>query len=518
MIASYLPTAAIRNIRLSCKAGNDEVSPFLLQSIYLSAQQQDLGNLTKISEHPVFSKTVKKIVFDGTTYVLPMLTRRKYLSLFRPKNHRGDNLQFSNAAILRGYPVYRDRWLAHITALARFGFLRVNPLLDPVYFFSKSWVFGVDFLPKPKNLNLMPIFRMGLEEALKRMPRVTQFAVSDQRWLNHRQHYRHVTGRERTIYEVLSFSVHSKGINGQDQVVLDPGPWPCWKIHEEANIYEQDDVFEQGKFMNQLKFTESNLIWIRGLFQLLKAAVMSNMQKLNHLEIEVQSKWAGLSDSRLGPQDSKLLYTAFANLKTVQLRVHHHRYGQDASGLTSSVAIALTSAKQLEHLEVDFVADSVWRNTDVSKLGNQREKIWPKLHTVKLSSMLLVQDQFQDFLRLHAQSIKHISLTTINFCRVGPNLHHKLVFEPKERANIRPYEELLTMLAALPLDSLNELMIHPVMCGSQPSYHACSSDSVSRLLRSGGKEGSVTDCVHAQGNYCNNLCNKDIGSMNFKIA
>lgn len=102
MIVSYLPTAAIRNIRLSCKAGNDEASPFLLQSIYISAQQQDLENLTEISEHPVFSKTVKKIIFDGTTYALPMLNRKKYLSLFRPRDHRDDNVQFTNSAICGG--------------------------------------------------------------------------------------------------------------------------------------------------------------------------------------------------------------------------------------------------------------------------------------------------------------------------------------------------------------------------------------------------------------------------------
>lgn len=86
-------------------------------------------------------------------------------------------------------------------------------------------------------------------------------------------------------------------------------------MHQEAKIYERDDVFEQGKFMNQLKFTESNLVWIRGLFQLIKAGVMANIRKLSHLEIDVQSQWAGLSDSRLGPQESKLIYAAFANLK-----------------------------------------------------------------------------------------------------------------------------------------------------------------------------------------------------------
>lgn len=70
----------------------------------------------------------------------------------------------------------------------------------------------------------MPIFRMGSEEALKRMPMVTQFAISDQHWLKHRQHYRHVTGREYTDYEVISFLVHLEGISGHDKVVLDPGP------------------------------------------------------------------------------------------------------------------------------------------------------------------------------------------------------------------------------------------------------------------------------------------------------
>lgn len=176
------------------------------------------------------------------------------------------------------------------------------------------------------------------------------------------------------------------------------------------------------------------------------------------------------------------------------------------------MAIALESAKQLENLEVDFVPDSVWRNMDVLELEKQQEKIWSKLHTVRLCSMLLIQDGFVDFLRLHAQCIKHISLKTVNLCQVDPYFHHKVIYEPKERANIRPYEEFLTMLASLPLDSLDKLTIHPIMCKSQPSYHACDSYSVSHLLRSGGKEGSVTNCIHAEDNHCNSLCNKENGT------
>ncbi|KAL9038662.1 MAG: hypothetical protein Q9214_005192, partial [Letrouitia sp. 1 TL-2023] len=503
MITSYLPTAAIQNIRLSCKAGNDEVSPFLLQSIYFSAQPQDLENLTKISEHPVFSKSVKKIVFDATSYALPMLSKRKYGLLFRPKKNSGHHIRFSRSAVTRGYDVYRDKWLAHITALAHFGFLRLNLSLDPWCFFSNYWEYGVDLSLKPRGFGFMPIFQMRLEEALKRMPRVTQLAVSDQRWLSHPQHYRYFTGR-REIYDVISFSVHSKGIRYGDKVVLDPGPWPYWDIHEEPTIYERDDIFQQGEFI-----TKSSLV------QILPAAVMANMRMPEHLEIDVQSKWAGLSDSsagmfQLGSRCSKLIHQAFANLKTVQLHMHRFQHGAAGFEITSSLAIALTSAKHLEHLEVTFNSETVWLNKDTVMLGDQLEMVWPKLHTVKLCSMLLIQDKFLDFLRLHAQSIKHISLKAVNFSRIGRDFHHRIVNEPKNRANIRPYREFLTMLASLPL-SLSELTIRPVTCKSQPWYHACDSDSVSRLLRSGGEKGSVDNCVHAEDDCCSIYCNTHIG-------
>jgi len=61
---SRATTDDIRRLRLVCRAFNFAASPFLIPTVYLSSSQRDMDVLTAISEHPVFSKHVTRLVYD----------------------------------------------------------------------------------------------------------------------------------------------------------------------------------------------------------------------------------------------------------------------------------------------------------------------------------------------------------------------------------------------------------------------------------------------------------------------
>lgn len=67
-ICQWLGKDDIRKTRLACSLFNDAASPFLLKRAWLSSISEDQNTLTAISLHPIFSKYVEEIYYDGTIY------------------------------------------------------------------------------------------------------------------------------------------------------------------------------------------------------------------------------------------------------------------------------------------------------------------------------------------------------------------------------------------------------------------------------------------------------------------
>lgn len=68
LVLHSLPVKDIKKTRLSCKVLNDAASQFLITRAWISSDPEDQNILTAISLHPIISKSIREIVYDGTIY------------------------------------------------------------------------------------------------------------------------------------------------------------------------------------------------------------------------------------------------------------------------------------------------------------------------------------------------------------------------------------------------------------------------------------------------------------------
>ena len=65
-IASYLGKKQLKTLRLVCREYEIAASPHLFDKAYLAAREGVLDTFTELTDHPIFSKYVKEIVYDGS--------------------------------------------------------------------------------------------------------------------------------------------------------------------------------------------------------------------------------------------------------------------------------------------------------------------------------------------------------------------------------------------------------------------------------------------------------------------
>ncbi|KAI9698491.1 MAG: hypothetical protein M1836_004072 [Candelina mexicana] len=82
-VCSYLDKKDIKSARLTCKAFNDCCEEFLIDRAVIAARYGTLEALKLIVSHPVFSRTVKTVIFDMSSFEQVLTNKDKYEVRFR---------------------------------------------------------------------------------------------------------------------------------------------------------------------------------------------------------------------------------------------------------------------------------------------------------------------------------------------------------------------------------------------------------------------------------------------------
>ncbi|KAI9734696.1 MAG: ssDNA endonuclease and repair protein rad10, partial [Candelina submexicana] len=82
-VCSYLDKKDIKTARLICKAFNDCCEEFLIDRAVIAARYNTLEVLKQIASHPVFSRTVKTVVFDLSSFEQVLTNKDKYVDRFQ---------------------------------------------------------------------------------------------------------------------------------------------------------------------------------------------------------------------------------------------------------------------------------------------------------------------------------------------------------------------------------------------------------------------------------------------------
>jgi hypothetical protein len=67
-VFSYNSAPELKVARAVCTKFRDSASVWLFRKVVACARYQAMGAFQRVSEHTVYGKYVKEIVFDGTTY------------------------------------------------------------------------------------------------------------------------------------------------------------------------------------------------------------------------------------------------------------------------------------------------------------------------------------------------------------------------------------------------------------------------------------------------------------------
>lgn len=77
-IIKHLGRAHLKSARLVCKTWCSYASPILFDTIYVAPNRLDLQVFKDITQHPILSKCVRRLVYDGSEFI-PGLTKQGYI-------------------------------------------------------------------------------------------------------------------------------------------------------------------------------------------------------------------------------------------------------------------------------------------------------------------------------------------------------------------------------------------------------------------------------------------------------
>lgn len=223
----FLNKGEIKTTRQVCKAFNVAASPFLIPSTWISTQRRDWDVLEAISQHSIFSKSVREIVYD-TSYYEPhdANTIDKYKSLLgagkKGKRRGNPASKYSETSIVKGHCIYRDRlnWQK--------WFLSYDSEVNaPIGTLSACGSANVHSSQSNGENDLTHLIR-----ALERMPGVRTLSISFRRYqrLCLRKKAQHVgfprcNHRECRYRRQRTFSLENKHDEDAKAVVLHPRPF-----------------------------------------------------------------------------------------------------------------------------------------------------------------------------------------------------------------------------------------------------------------------------------------------------
>ena len=466
-IIRNLPREDIKNLRRVCTKLNCFAAPFLFERLYISSRLKDRETFTAVSEHPIFSQSVQKVIYDSTNIAGIRMTRVAYSSFFHPADgfFRGGK-KYTKAAVRRGYSSFEASYLQQIRLAGFCGDELTHP--EDRYTLPDGFSLLLEDLDNLYKLaKFLPDDLVRLVQGLPRMSNVRHFEISDRRHSRNLQHYAHrYPDGDADGLKDITFSIKNEGTRGIDEVILDPRPWP--------SSFEEYDI------------PGWSLSWYRGFHVLTQAASMIRMKTLESFEVQRDCRASGLTLQLFNLLPRQLHHTtnAFSSLKSLSLKVHtlYADSNQDFEDNLCRLSQVFASAKQLECL--DFRLDMI-PDFEFDVIPNFEKIIgglyWPKLHKVTFGYMNLTEPSFLNFFNKHCQTLRSLRLEEILL--------------PEEIQNPSAVWEKIFRGMALVNSALSCFTFQSSEYNKPYSYiHYCNASELQSFLSAGGSAKIPSSC------------------------
>lgn len=466
-IIRNLPREDIKNLRRVCTTLNSFAAPFLFETLYISSRMKDREIFTAVSEHPIFSQSVQKVIYDSTNIAGIRMTRAAYSSFFHPATglFRGGKT-YTKAAVRRGYSSFQASYLQQIRLAGFCGDELTHP--DDKHTLPDDFSLLLEDLDNLYGLaKFLPDDLVRLVQGLPRMSNVRHFEISDRRHSRNLQRYAHryPDGEGKDLRDV-TFSIKNEGTRGIDEVILDPRQWP--------SSFEEYDI------------PGWSLSWYRGFHVLTQAASMIRMKTLESFEVQRDCRVSGLTLQLFNLLPRQLHHTtnAFSSLRSLSLKVHtlYADSNQDFQDNLSRLSQVFASAKQLECLDFRFDMIPEFEFDIIPDF----ERIigglyWPKLRKVTFGYMNLTKPSFLKFFNKH--------------CRTLRSLRLQETLLPDGTQNPSAVWEKIFQGMALVKPALTCFTFQSEEC-TKPYYyiHYCNALELQRFLRAGGPAKIKSSC------------------------
>lgn len=469
-IVRDLPLRDIKSVRRVCHILGDVATPFLFVELYISSHLTDRENFTAVSEHPIFSQSVQKVIYDSTN-ISPedvwediRMSKASYTRFFHAGGYGRGGKRYTKAAVRRGYRSFEASYKQQ-AALAEYSddeLTHPNEAGTRPHDFS-SILEDVDRFPEVARF--LPDDLVRLARGLSRMPNIRHFEISDRRHARNSNRYRHrYADVSQHGINHLTFWIKNEGTRGIDEVIMDPRPWP--------GSHEKYDVSGWGPS------------WYRGFYVLTQAASITKMKTLESFEVHRDCTASGLSLLVFSMPPRQLHHTAnaFANLKSIKLKI------QNIEGVLeypeSSLSRVLASAQQLECLDIRVdEAYEAWVEGTTTFEKVIGDLYWPKLHQATFGYMTLSESSFLPFFRKHRHILRSLHLEQVHL-----PFPTDASFPPQWARIFQAMALDGSALSCLTLRSERPHLPSPIC------VHCCHAAAMQSFLKSGGVEKPVIPC------------------------
>ena len=368
----------IKATRQVCRVFNSAASHFLIRSAWISTQPPDWQRLKAISEHDIFSKSVREIIYDATYYERDLTHVKTYLRRLKiyDTGHEEHDPKYSRESALRGHGKYQERFLWQQKALDR-G-IQGGSHGEAYRRLSKGLLGEGDLA--------------SLVRALGRMPRVQTLGISCRR--NHSKRL-----RRRAIHkwycQPLEYSLEDTHNENLIAAVLHPRPFSLDGVLPERHLY----------------------IWDRALALMDMASHASKLQPIKNVTLDVLGGTYDYYDSEDAlhlPWRANVYQTLSTSLTNVSLNLltigKMSRFVE--LGGNGNILNLLSASPNLTSLSLSTYPTRQRRGiVDLENLLGLC--VWRSLRTVRLQGMGVEEDQLLGFLLRHQGSLQHLELVFV---------------------------------------------------------------------------------------------------------
>ena len=82
-ILSHISKSDLKNARSTCLRWSNIGAEFLFQRVYFAPRKGEMELFSNITSHPIFSRTIKEVVYDGRLFVSPYSDRQRFLDQYQ---------------------------------------------------------------------------------------------------------------------------------------------------------------------------------------------------------------------------------------------------------------------------------------------------------------------------------------------------------------------------------------------------------------------------------------------------